>query len=177
MLAIHPQEKTNRKNEEIKATQLRLLDPQGEMLGVVSLADALARADEAELDLVEIQPHPELPVCRLMDFDKFRYECQKKAQAAKRKQHRVEIKEVKLRPVTDEGDYQIKLRNARRFLEEGDKVKFTVAFKGRELSHQELGREMIARIERELVGVAVVESRARLEGRHMVMLLAPALKK
>lgn len=133
-------------------------------------------ADDAGLDLVEIQPNADPPVCRIMDFGKFRFELQKKASAAKKKQKQVEIKEVKFRPTTDEGDYQIKLRNMRRFLEEGDKIKLTVRFKGREMAHTELGVAMIKRIETDLQDDIVIESRPRLEGRQMVMMMAPKKK-
>jgi len=148
----------------------------GEMIGVLSRDEALALAQDDGMDLVEIQPNADPPVCRVMDFGKFKFEAQKKANAAKKKQKQVEIKELKFRPVTDEGDYQIKLRNMRRFLEEGDKVKVNIRFRGREMSHQELGREMAARIEADLGEDIVVESRPRLEGRQMVMMIAPKKK-
>jgi len=143
------------------------------MVGLLSREDALALAGETGMDLVEIQPNAEPPVCRVMDFGKFKFENQKKAAAARKKQKVVEIKELKFRPVTDEGDYQIKLRKMRGFLEEGDKVKVNIRFRGREMSHQELGREMAARIEADLGEEIVVESRPRLEGRQMVMMVAP----
>ena len=133
-------------------------------------------AVEAGLDLVEIQPNGDPPVCRIMDYGKFRFEMQKKAAAAKKKQKVVEIKEVKFRPTTDVGDYSIKLRNVRRFLEEGDKVKVNIRFKGREMSHQELGIEMAKRIENDLLDEAVIESRPRLEGRQMIMMIGPKKK-
>ena len=134
---------------------------------------ALALADEAGLDLVEVAPLARPVVVRIMDFGKFKFEAQKKANLAKKKTKQVEIKEVKFRPVTDEGDYQIKLRNMRRFLEEGDKIKVNIRFRGREMSHQELGREMASRIETDLGEEIVIESRPRLEGRQMVMMIAP----
>ena len=143
------------------------------MVGLLSREDALALAGETGMDLVEIQPNADPPVCRVMDFGKFKFENQKKAAAARKKQKVVEIKELKFRPVTDEGDYQIKLRKMRGFLEEGDKVKVNIRFRGREMSHQELGREMAARIEADLGEEIVVESRPRLEGRQMVMMVAP----
>jgi len=146
------------------------------MVGVLSRDAALALAEESGMDLVEIQPQADPPVCRIMDFGKFKFEAQKKANAAKKKQKQVEIKELKFRPVTDEGDYQIKMRNIRRFLEEGDKVKINIRFRGREMSHQELGREMATRIETELGDEIVIESRPRLEGRQMVMMIAPKKK-
>lgn len=155
---------------------MRVIGADGEMVGVLSRDAALALAEESGMDLVEIQPQADPPVCRIMDFGKFKFEMQKKAHAAKKKQKQVEIKELKFRPVTDEGDYQIKMRNIRRFLEEGDKVKINIRFRGREMSHQELGREMATRIETELGDDIVIESRPRLEGRQMVMMIAPKKK-
>ena len=152
---------------------VRVIGADGEMVGVLSRDAALALAEESGMDLVEIQPQADPPVCRIMDFGKFKFEAQKKANEAKKKQKQVEIKELKFRPVTDEGDYQIKMRNIRRFLEEGDKVKINIRFRGREMSHQELGREMAARIEADLGDDIVIESRPRLEGRQMVMMIAP----
>ncbi len=168
--------KQNRRNHEIRVPRVRVIGSDGEMIGVLSRDEALARAEEEELDLVEIQPNADPPVCKIMDFGKFKFEQQKKASEAKKKQKQVEIKELKFRPVTDEGDYQIKLRNMRRFLEEGDKVKVNIRFRGREMSHQELGREMAARIEADLGDDVVIESRPRLEGRQMVMMIAPKKK-
>ncbi|WP_147653742.1 translation initiation factor IF-3 [Vulcaniibacterium gelatinicum] len=169
-------EKQNRRNHEIRVPRVRVIGADGEMIGVLSRDEALRMAEEAELDLVEIQPNADPPVCRIMDFGKFKFEQQKKAAAAKKKQKQVEIKEVKFRPVTDEGDYQIKLRNMRRFLEEGDKVKVNIRFRGREMSHQELGRAMAQRIEADLGEDVVIEQRPRLEGRQMVMMIAPKKK-
>ena len=143
------------------------------MVGVLSRDEALALAEEDGLDLVEIQPTADPPVCRIMDYGKFKFEAQKKANAAKKKQKIVEIKELKFRPTTDEGDYNIKLRNLRRFLEEGDKVKVNIRFKGREMAHQELGMQMAARIEKDLADEVVIEQRPRLEGRQMIMMVAP----
>ena len=155
---------------------MRVIGAEGEQVGILSRDEALAMAQDAGLDLVEIQPNGDPPVCRIMDFGKFKFEAQKKAQAAKKKQKQVEIKEVKFRPVTDEGDYQIKLRNMRRFLEEGDKIKVNIRFRGREMSHQELGQQMAKRIELDLGEDIVIESRPRLEGRQMVMMIAPKKK-
>ena len=171
-----PDNKQNRKNQEIRVPSVRVIGADGEMVGVLSRDAALALAEESGLDLVEIQPQADPPVCRIMDFGKFKFEAQKKANAAKKKQKQVEIKELKFRPVTDEGDYQIKMRNIRRFLEEGDKVKVNIRFRGREMSHQELGRDMAQRIETELGDDIVIESRPRLEGRQMVMMIAPKKK-
>ena len=156
--------------------RVRVIGSGGEMIGVLSRDEALAMAEDEGLDLVEIQPQADPPVCKIMDFGKFKFEAQKKANEAKKKTKQVEIKELKFRPVTDEGDYQIKLRNMRRFLEEGDKVKVNIRFRGREMSHQELGREMAARIENDLGEDIVIESRPRLEGRQMVMMIAPKKK-
>ncbi len=153
-----------------------MIGDDGEMVGVLSRDEAIAMAEEAGLDLVEIQPNADPPVCRIMDFGKFKFELQKKANLAKKKTKQVEIKEMKFRPVTDSGDYAIKLRNMRRFLEEGDKIKVNIRFRGREMSHQELGREMAARIEADLGEDIVIESRPRLEGRQMVMMIAPKKK-
>ena len=155
---------------------MRVIGADGEMVGVLSRDEALALAEESGLDLVEIQPTADPPVCRIMDYGKFKFEAQKKANAAKKKQKIVEIKELKFRPTTDDGDYKIKLRNLRRFLEEGDKVKVNIRFKGREMSHQELGLEMAKRIETDLADEVVIEQRARLEGRQMIMMVAPKKK-
>ena len=153
-----------------------MIGADGEQVGILSRNDALRMAQDAGLDLVEIQPNADPPVCRIMDFGKFKFELQKKANEAKKKTKQVEIKEVKFRPVTDEGDYQIKLRKMREFLIEGDKIKVNIRFRGREMSHQELGREMAARIEADLGEDIVIESRPRLEGRQMVMMIAPKKK-
>ena len=153
-----------------------MIGADGEMVGVLSRDEALALAEESGLDLVEIQPTADPPVCRIMDYGKFKFELQKKASAAKKKQKIVEIKELKFRPTTDDGDYNIKMRNLRRFLEEGDKVKVNIRFKGREMSHQELGLEMAARIEADLADEVIIEQRPRLEGRQMIMMIAPKRK-
>jgi len=143
------------------------------MVGVLTRDEALALALEDGMDLVEIQPNADPPVCRVMDFGKYKFDLQKKANAAKKKQKQVEIKELKFRPVTDEGDYQIKLRKMREFLEEGDKIKATIGSRGRATRPQELGREMGAPTEADLGEDIVIESRPRLEGRQMVMMIAP----
>ena len=168
-----PDNKQNRRNHEIRVPRVRVIGSDGEMIGVLSRDEALRMAEEEELDLVEIQPNADPPVCKIMDFGKFKFELQKKANEAKKKTKQVEIKEVKFRPVTDEGDYQIKLRKMREFLVDGDKIKVNIRFRGREMSHQELGREMAARIEADLGEDIVIESRPRLEGRQMVMMIAP----
>jgi translation initiation factor IF-3 len=142
-------------------------------VGIVPIVEARRQATESALDLVEIVPTADPPVCRVMDFGKFLFELNKKKHAAKRKQKQIQIKEIKLRPATDDGDYDIKMRNAKRFLEEGDKVKITLRFRGREMAHQELGAEMLVRVEKDLASIAVVEQHAKLEGRQMVMMVAP----
>ena len=147
-----------------------------EALGVVSLREALKLADEAEVDLVEIAPQAEPTVCRLMDFGKFRYQRQKKAHDARLKQKTIQLKEVKFRPGTEENDYQVKVRNIVRFLNEGDKAKITMRFKGREIAHQEFGMQMLERIRVDLENDAVVEQVPKLEGRQLVMVLAPKRK-
>ncbi len=166
-------DKGNRRNDDIRVPRVRVIDAEGEQAGILTRAQALAMAEEAGMDLVEIQPNADPPVCRIMDYGKYKFELQKKANAAKKKQKQVEIKEVKFRPNTDEGDYQIKLRNMRRFLEEGDKVKVTVRFRGREMSHQELGLAKTQRIEQDLGDEVVIEQRPRQEGRLLVMMIAP----
>jgi len=152
---------------------VRLIGPDGENLGVVSTEQAQRIAEESQLDLVEIVPTADPPVCRVMDFGKFLFEQNKKKHAAKRKQKQIQIKEMKIRPGTEEGDYQIKLRNMTRFLEEGDKVKVTLRFRGRELMHQDLGAKVLKRIEEDLSALGVVEQFPRLEGKQMVMMIAP----
>ncbi|MBZ0222240.1 MAG: translation initiation factor IF-3 [Dokdonella sp.] len=168
--------KPNRRNHEIRVPRVRVIGPEGEQVGILSRDEALSMAQDSGLDLVEIQPNGDPPVCRIMDFGKFKFEAQKKAHAAKKKQKQVEIKELKFRPVTDVGDYQIKMRNLRRFLEEGDKVKITIRFRGREMSHQELGRAMVDKISAEIAEEAVIEQFPRMEGRLMVMMIAPKKK-
>ncbi len=160
-------------NEEITAAQVRLIGPQGGQVGIVDLDEAMRQADTADLDLVEIVPNADPPVCRIMDFGKFLFEQNKKRHAARKKQKQIQVKEVKFRPGTDAGDYQVKLRNIARFVENGDKVKVTLRFRGREMAHQELGSKMLGRIEADMRQSADVEQRAKLEGRQMVMILAP----
>jgi translation initiation factor IF-3 len=156
--------------------RVRVLGVEGEQLGILATPDAMRLAEEAGMDLVEIQPNGDPPVCRIMDFGKFKFEAQKKAQAAKKKQKQVEIKEVKFRPVTDVGDYQIKMRNMLRFLEEGDKVKVTIRFRGREMSHQDLGQNLARKIQEDVGENGTVEQFPRLEGRQMVMMIGPKKK-
>ena len=149
----------------------------GEAIGVVKLIDALKQAEEAELDLVEIAPTASPPVCRVMDFGKFKYQESKKAHEAKLKQKVIQVKEVKFRPGTDDGDYNVKLRNLIRFLEDGDKTKITLRFRGRELAHQEIGARMLERLKADLEPYGQVEQFPKMEGRQMVMVLAPVKKK
>jgi translation initiation factor IF-3 len=155
---------------------LRVIDAEGNQVGVLPRIQALQMAESAGLDLVEISPTADPPVCRVMDFGKFLFEANKKAHAAKRKQKQIQIKEVKFRPGTEEGDYQVKLRNLTRFLTEGDKAKITLRFRGRELAHQEIGRELLSRIQKDLSEVGLVEQFPMMEGRQMVMLIGPKKK-
>jgi translation initiation factor IF-3 len=148
----------------------------GEQLGIVGLSQALSLAEEAEIDLVEIAPQAAPPVCRLMDYGKFKYHESKRQHEARLKQKQVQVKEVKFRPGTDEGDYQVKLRNLIRFLQEGDKAKITLRFRGREITHQELGLALLKRVEADLQEHAVVEQFPKMEGRQMVMVLGPHKK-
>jgi translation initiation factor IF-3 len=164
-------------NDEINVPQVRLIGDDGSQLGIMSTREALAKAEELQLDLVEISPDAQPPVCRLMDFGKFLFDKKRNEKEAKKKQRQMQIKEMKIRPGTDEGDYQVKLRNLMRFLTEGDKAKVTLRFRGREMAHQELGRGMLSRIANDLVEVAQVEQEPNLEGRVMVMVLAPKKKK
>ncbi len=152
---------------------MRLIDAEGEQVGIVSNREAQQYAQEADLDLVEIAPQAKPPVCRIMDFGKFQFEQNKKRQIAKKKQKQVQVKEIKFRPGTDEGDYQVKLRNLMRFLEDGDKAKITLRFRGREMAHQELGQQLLKRIEQDLIEYGTVEQFPKMEGRQMVMVLGP----
>lgn len=170
-------ERKHRLNREIMAPQVRLNGIENEPLGIVSIQDALRMSAEADVDLVEIAATADPPVCRLMDYGKFKYIEQKRAAEAKSKQKVVEIKEVKFRPGTDDGDYAIKMRNLRRFIaEDGDKGKVSLRFRGREITHQEIGMRLLHRIRDELADVAVVEHMPKLEGRQMIMVLAPKRK-
>lgn len=153
-----------------------MIGPDGEQVGILSRFDALRMAQDAGLDLVEIVPNADPPVCRVMDFGKYKFELQKKANLAKKKQKQIEIKEMKFRPGTDDGDYQVKMRAIRRFLEEGDKVKINLRFRGRELAHIDIGDAMLTRIAQELGEEAVIEQRSRVEGRVMSMMISPKKK-
>lgn len=160
-------------NDEITANEVRLIDAEGEQVGVVALTEAIRMAEESELDLVEIVPNAEPPVCRIMDHGKFLFEENKRKHAAKKKQKQIHVKEVKFRPGTDIGDYEVKLRNLKRFLRHGDRVKVTLRFRGREMAHQELGLKLLKRVENDLEGQGTVEQFPKLEGRQMVMVVAP----
>jgi translation initiation factor IF-3 len=160
-------------NREITARSVRLVGADGEMIGVVSLRDALYAAEDAGLDLVEVAPQAEPPVCKILDFGKFKYEAQKKANEARKKQKIIEVKELKLRPNIDDNDYDVKMRAARRFLEEGDKVKVTMRFRGREMAHQDIGMSVLMRVREALEDLVKVEQMPKLEGRQMIMVLAP----
>ncbi|MEG3113100.1 MULTISPECIES: translation initiation factor IF-3 [Pantoea] len=170
----------NRINSEIRATEVRLTGVDGEQLGIVSLREALEKAEESGVDLVEISPNAEPPVCRIMDYGKFLYEKSKSSKEQKKKQKVIQVKEIKFRPGTDDGDYQVKLRNLIRFLEEGDKAKITLRFRGREMAHQQIGMEVLNRVRKDLcedLELAIVESfPSRIEGRQMIMVLAPKKK-
>ena len=164
-------------NEEIDVPEIRLIDAEGEQAGIVSLEDALSQAQAATLDLVEISPDAEPPVCKIMDYGKKLFEVKKQQAAQRKKQKQTQVKEMKFRPGTDVGDYEIKLRNITRFLENGDKAKVTLRFRGREMAHQELGMEMLKRIELDLEELGAVEQYPKMEGRQLTMVIAPRSKK
>ncbi|XDZ67021.1 translation initiation factor IF-3 [Alphaproteobacteria bacterium LSUCC0684] len=163
-----------RVNGAITAPRIRCIDENGEQLGIISVDEALRRADLAGLDLVEVQPNVDPPVCKILDYGKFKYEAQKRANEAKKRQKVVDVKEIKLRPNIDEHDYQVKMRNVRKFIGAGDKVKVTLRFRGREMAHQELGAQVLDRVREEMEELTKVEAMPKLEGRQMVMVLAPA---
>ena len=173
MPAPTPSRDGPRVNEEIRAAQVRLIDQDGEKQGVMSARDALLRAYGVGLDLLEISPNAEPPVVKILDFGKFKYEQQKKKNEARKRQKVIEIKEIKVRPNIDENDYQVKLRAMRSFIEEGDKVKVTLRFRGREMAHQEIGVRVLERIKNEMDPLSKVEQMPRMENRQMVMVLTP----
>jgi translation initiation factor IF-3 len=154
-----------------------VIGAEGEQLGVISLNEAKQLAYDADMDLVEISPNADPPVCKIMDYGKFVFEQNKKQQAAKKKQKQIQVKEIKFRPGTEEGDYQVKLRNLTKFLNEGNKTKITIRFRGREMSHREIGMELLKRLEKDLEEIAVVEQFPKMEGRQMVMVMGPKKKK
>jgi translation initiation factor IF-3 len=164
---------TLRINDEIRVREVRVTSATGEQLGIMTTQEALRQAEEQHLDLVEVAPKAKPPVCRIMDFGRYRYEQQKRDKEAKKKQKVVTIKEVKLRPNIEDHDFNVKLKNALRFLEEGNKVKVTIMFRGRELSHQDLGRAVLQKVAVELKDLVIIERDAKLEGKNMIMILAP----
>ena len=161
-------------NEHIRSPEIRLIGAEGENVGVVTPERAVEMAIEAGLDLVEISPNAAPPVCKIMDFGKFKYEQQKRESEARKKQKIIEVKEVKFRPNTDTNDYDVKMRNVMRFLEDGDKVKITLRFRGREMAHQNLGRELLERVADDVEGIGKIENMPKMEGRQMVMMIGPA---
>ena len=162
-----------RVNDRIEAPEVRLVGEDGEMIGVVRLREALERAREVGLDLVEVSPTAKPPVCKILDYGKFKYEAQKRANAARKKQRVIEVKEIKMRPGIDDNDYNIKMKKIRNFLEEGDKVKVTMRFRGRELSHQNLAMNILTKVKDEVSDLGKVEQFPKMEGRQMVMVMAP----
>jgi len=164
-------------NEEIRAREVRVVADDGEQLGIMSGRDALNLALERHMDLVEIAPNAKPPVCRIMDYGKYRYEQQKRDKEARKKQKTFDVKEVKLRPGIEDHDFDVKFKNAVRFLEDGDKVKVTIMFRGRELSHPELGEVLLIKMAKKLEGLAVIERAAKLEGKNMIMIVAPKINK
>ncbi|MDH4573237.1 translation initiation factor IF-3 [Salinicola acroporae] len=170
-----PQEKRAPINDRIRADEVRLIDAEGEQVGVVPMQEALSRAEEAGMDLVQISNADPI-VCKIMDYGKFLFEQKKQKSAQKKKTKQIQVKEVKFRPGTDEGDYQVKLKNLIRFLEGGDKGKVTLRFRGREMAHQDIGRRLMERIAADLEELAAVESFPKMEGRQMIMILAPKKK-
>jgi translation initiation factor IF-3 len=163
----------HRLNDEITGTEVRLSDSEGKPVGIVSLEEAKNMAFDADLDLVEISPNAEPPVCRIMNYGKFLFEKSKSVKEQRKNQKQVQLKEIKFRPGTDDGDYQVKLRSLTRFLEEGNKAKVTLRFRGREMAHQSLGMELLNRVKDDLAEISIVESFPKLEGRQMVMVLGP----
>ncbi|MCJ8144304.1 translation initiation factor IF-3 [Ancylobacter sp. A5.8] len=173
MRPVAPEKEGPRVNEDIRIRDVQLIDQDGQNRGVVPTRDAIVMAQEAGLDLVEIAPNSVPPVCKILDYGRFKYQNQKKANEARKRQHVVEIKEIKLRPGIDTHDYDVKMKAIHRFFEEGDKVKVTLRFRGREMAHQELGYKLLNKVKEELATLAKVESEPQLEGRQMVMILAP----
>jgi translation initiation factor IF-3 len=171
--ALPVQKEGPRINEEIRAREVQLIDTTGDNKGAVDIETALGLAQAAGLDLVEIAPNSNPPVCKILDYGKYKFQAQKKAAEARKKQRVVEVKEIKLRPMIDDHDYDVKMRSMRRFFEEGDKVKVTLRFRGREMAHQELGTKLLNRVKDDVEPIAKVESEPRYEGRQMIMILAP----
>ncbi len=173
MRPIAPEKDGPRVNEEIRIREVQLIDQDGQNHGVVAIRDALVMAQEAGLDLVEISPNSAPPVCKILDYGRFKYLNQKKAAEARKKQKVVEVKEIKLRPGIDDHDYEVKTRAMHRFFEEGDKVKVTLRFRGREMAHQDIGYKLLMRLREEMSAIAKVEAEPMMEGRQMIMVLAP----
>jgi len=171
--ALPVQKEGPRINEEIRAREVQLIDTTGDNKGAIDIETALGLAQAAGLDLVEIAPNSNPPVCKILDYGKYKFQAQKKAAEARKKQKVVEVKEIKLRPMIDDHDYDVKMRSMRRFFEEGDKVKVTLRFRGREMAHQELGTKLLNRVKDDVEPIAKVESEPRYEGRQMIMILAP----
>lgn len=163
-------------NQQISVPEVRLIDAEGQQVGIISTREALRAAEESGLDLVEISPTAKPPVCRIMDYGKYLFEVSKKQAEARKKQKQIQVKELKFRPTTEEGDYQVKLRNLIRFLEHGDKVKITLRFRGREVAHQELGMKILERLQQDTGEHGVVEQQAKREGRQLMMVLSPKKK-
>ncbi|WP_312846845.1 translation initiation factor IF-3 [Stappia sediminis] len=168
-----PTKEGPRTNEEIRVREVQLIDHEGENRGIVPTEEALGMASEAGLDLVEIAPNSVPPVCKILDYGRYKYQAQKKAAEARKKQKTVEIKEIKMRPNIDTHDYEVKMRNMKRFFDDGDKVKVTLRFRGREMAHQDLGMALLNKVREETAEIAKVESYPKLEGRQMIMVLAP----
>jgi translation initiation factor IF-3 len=169
-----PAREVYRINDQIDVSEVRLIDDAGEMLGVMALRDAIERAADLGLDLVEVSPTAQPPVCKILDYGKFKYEAQKKANAARKRQRVIEVKEIKMRPGIDSNDYNIKMRKIFAFLDEGDKVKVTMRFRGRELAHQDIAMGVLTRVRDQVGELAKIEQFPRMEGRQMVMVMAPA---
>lgn len=166
------QEREDRRNDQITALRVRVIDENGEQAGIMLTRDAIARAEELSMDLVEVSPNAEPPVCKIMDYGKYVYQKDKAQHAAKKKQKQIQVKEIKFRPTTEKGDYDTKLRSAHAFIEDGDKVKVTVRYRGREMAHQELGMQLMDRVRKDLEEVALVEQYPKMEGRQAVMVLS-----
>ncbi len=172
-MKAQPDQEGPRVNKEIRAPQVRLVDENGEMVGVVSIDEALKRAKSVGIDLIEVSPNAEPPVCKILDSGKYKYEAQKRKTEAKKKQKVVQVKEIKMRPGIDQHDYDVKMKSVFKFLDNGDKVKVTLRYRGREMAHQELGMEVLMRVKADTVEVAKVEHQPKMEGRQMIMILGP----
>ncbi len=172
-MQARPEKEGPRVNEDIDNAQVRLVDADGEMIGVVPTEEALDRAADAGLDLVEVSPNADPPVCKILDFGKLKYENQKKKAEARKKQKTIDVKEIKMRPGIEEHDYQVKMRSMRRFIDDGDKVKVTLRFRGREMAHQDLGAKVLDRVRDDMDEMAKVEQFPQMEGRQMTMVFAP----